>query len=115
MRQVGLAPTWVRSPPGAFGLDQQRPANPPTSPSLHRRRLGAIGKNTHPVKGAYVYLEYSKEESEGWGCLFVAGITQGLGRGRKSVVKGEGGGFGPAADLGFAVDVRDMPLNRPSA
>ncbi len=115
MRQVGLAPTWVRSPPGAYGLDQQRPANPLTSPTLYHRQQGAIGNNTHPVGEAYVTLERSKEGSDGWGWPFVAGITQGLGRGRKSLVKGEGGGFGPAAGIGLAVDIRDMPLYRPAA
>ncbi len=54
-------------------------------------------------------MERSKEGSDGWGWLFVAGITQRLGRGHQSVVKGEGGGFGPAAGVGLAVDIRDMP------
>ena len=105
----------VRSPPGAFGLGQHRPANPLTSPSLRHRQLGAIGNNTHPVGEAYVNLEQYKEGSDGWGCLFVAGITQRLGRGHQTMGRGEGGGFGPVARLCLVVDIRDMPLHRPAA
>lgn len=100
------------------GRPWPEPAAAGESPDLNEPTptvAGSIGNYTHLVKGAHVNLEYSKDDSEGWGCLFVAGITQVLGRGRKSLVKGEGGGFGPAADLGLAVDIRDMPLHRPAA
>ena len=71
----------------------------------------AIGNNTHPAGKAYVNFEHFKKGSDGWGCLFVAGITQGLRRGHQSVGKGEGGSFGPVARLCLVVDIRDMPLH----